>query len=180
MRQLLLMTFSMFNNHPKIDIRPTAKDRRLINFGWILVALNLLLIFSFYFELPETIATHFNLKGEADGYGSKNIIWILPILNIVLYYGMTVIATKVKPWNFNYPTKVNEKNAPKLYAGAISMLVYINVGIAFLFLLVSTHVILVAKNIATINLGWLILPTVILLTVGPILTSIKMFKSPKS
>ncbi|NNM19161.1 MAG: DUF1648 domain-containing protein, partial [Croceitalea sp.] len=104
----------MFNNHPKIDIRPTAKDRRLINFGWILVALNLLLVFSFYFELPETIAIHFNLKGEADGYGSKNIIWILPILNIVLYYGMTVIATKVKPWNFNYPTKVNEKNAPKL------------------------------------------------------------------
>ncbi|NNC34718.1 MAG: hypothetical protein HKO09_07570, partial [Croceitalea sp.] len=77
-------------------------------------------------------------------------------------------------------TKVNEKNAPKLYAGAISMLVYINVGIAFLFLLVSSHVILVAKNITTINLGWLILPTVILLTVGPILTSIKMFKSPKS
>lgn len=170
----------MFKNQPKIEIKPSSRDRNLLLLGWILVALNLLLVFSFYNDLPDTIAIHFNLKGEADGYGNKNTIWMLPILNIVLYYGMTVIITKVKPWYYNYPTKVTPQNAPKLYASAISMMVWVNVSIAILFLLISVHVILIAKNVTTINLGWLILPMVLLLTVAPLITTIKMFKTPTS
>jgi uncharacterized membrane protein len=170
----------MFKNQPKIDVKPSSRDRKLMFLGWLLVATNGILVVAFYFDLPETIATHFNLKGEADGFGSKETIWLLPILNMVLYYGKTLLTTKVKPWHYNYPTKVTKQNAPKLYAGAINMMVWVNVSIAVLFLLITVHTILISKNVTAISLGWLILPMVVILTVAPLLTVIKMFKTPTS
>lgn len=103
----------MFRKQPKIDIRPTKKDKKLIEIGWLLVLFNFALVFLFYFDLPNTILIHFNLKGEADRYGSKTNVWVLQTLNIVLYYGLTPVVTKLKPWQDNYPVTVTSENAPK-------------------------------------------------------------------
>ena len=169
----------MFKSNPKIDITPNATDRKIILAGWGLVGLHFILVLSFFFELPDTIATHFNLAGKADGFGSKNDIWAMPLLNLIMFYGMTLIATKMKPWNYNYPTKVTEKNAPILYAMSIRMLIYINLIIALLFLIISLHTILLAKGITGFNIGWLIILLVVTLTIGPFFYMYKMFKVPK-
>ncbi len=169
----------MFKSNPKIDITPNATDRKIILAGRGLVALHFILVLSFFYELPDTIATHFNLAGKADGFGSKNDIWAMPLLNLIMFYGMTLIATKMKPWNYNYPTKVTEKNAPILYAMSIRMLIYINLIIALLFLIISLHTILLAKGITGFNIGWLIILLVVTLTIGPFFYMYKMFKVPK-
>lgn len=170
----------MFKNQPKIDIKPNDFNQKLILAGWFLVALNFILVLSFYSVLPETIPTHFNLKGEADGFGNKSTLWILPIFNLVMYFGMTMLATKMKPWNFNYPTKVTQENAPKLYAMSIRMLTWLNLGIALIFLVISLHSILLAKEITNFSIGWLILVLVAAITIGPFISIFKMFKVPKS
>jgi uncharacterized membrane protein len=169
----------MFKQQPKIHVEPDATDKRLIATGWVLVALNFIVVLSFFFTLPETIPTHFNLIGEADAYGSKNDIWAMPIFNLIMYFGMTMIATKMKPWNYNYPVKVTAENAPMLYARSIRMLAWINLGIASIFLIISTHTILLAKDIARINIGWLILFLVTAITIGPFVYMFKISKSSK-
>lgn len=170
----------MFKNQPKIDIKPNDFDRKLILIGWLIVVLNFIVVLSFFFELPDKIATHFNLAGKADGYGSKNDIWAMPILNLVMYFGMTLIATKMKPCNYNYPTKVTEKNAPILYAMSIRMLVWINLAIALIFLVISTQTILLAKEINHIDLSWFILFLAAIITIAPFYYIFKMYKVPKS
>jgi uncharacterized membrane protein len=45
--------------------------------------------------LPETIAMHFNLKGDIDRYGSKNELAIMIIILIAVNAVVYLILTKV-------------------------------------------------------------------------------------
>lgn len=45
---------------------------------FVLVSLN-------YGQLPDRIPTHFNGSGVVDGYGSKLMIWLLPIIALASY-----------------------------------------------------------------------------------------------
>lgn len=170
----------MFGTHPKIDVKPTKTDRLLMRIGWILVGLHFIVIAVFYFDLPNTIPTHFNLKGEADGFGSKTNLWALPILSLGTFYALWLLTIRMKPWNYNYPTKVTEKNAPALYALSISMMVWINLGTALLFLTVSLHSMASAKEIAGITLSWLPMILVAGITLYPFIVIYKMFQIPKT
>ncbi len=57
----------------------------------------LMLIFVIYFtavnfsKLPDTIPTHFNFQGQADGFGGKNGIFIIPGMAIFIYLLFTGI-----------------------------------------------------------------------------------------
>lgn len=44
-------------------------------------------------QLPETIVTHYNIKGEADGFAHKNLIHflILPGINLLMNFFMAVL-----------------------------------------------------------------------------------------
>lgn len=170
----------MFGTHPKINVKPTKTDRLLMRIGWILVGLHFIVISVFYFDLPNTIPTHFNLKCEADGFGSKTNLWALPILSLVTFYALWLLTIRMKPWNYNYPIKVTEKNAPPLYALSISMMVWINLGTALLFLTVSLYSMVSAKEIAGINLSWLPMILVAAITLYPFIVIYKMFQIPKT
>ncbi len=85
----------------------------------------------------------------------------------------------MKPWNYNYPLKVNTLNAPKLYSMSIRMVVWINLGISLLFFLISLHTILLVNEVKVIDLGWFILFCTILITLFPFYIIFKMFKLPK-
>ena len=170
----------MFGTHPKIDVKPTKTDRVLMRNGWILVGLHFIVIGVFYFDLPNTIPIHFNLKGKADGFGNKTNLWALPILSLGTYYVLWLLTIRMKPWNYNYPTKVTEKNAPVLYALSIRMLVWLNIGTALVFLVVSLHSILLAITVQSINLSWLIIYLMGFLTLYPFIVIYKMFQIPKT
>jgi uncharacterized membrane protein len=169
----------VFRKQPKIDVKPNSIDRKLILAGWLLIAANFIIILIAYAAMPETIATHFNLKGEPNGYSSKDSIWIMPILNLILYYGMNQITTKIKPWNHNYPTKVTEKNAPKLYGMSIRMLTWLNLSITALFLFITIQIIALGYSQDNIRFSWLTMVFVGLITLLPFVYIIKMFNVPK-
>ena len=170
----------MFKNQPKTPIKPSKTDLLVMRLGWLIVALNFILVAVFFLNLPETIPTHFNIKGIADGYGNKNDIWMLPLLNLITYLGLTLLITKVKPHHYNYPIKVTEENAPIVYGLSLKMLVWLNFGIAILFTLLSLHTLLLAKEITTIDLGWLLLVFITSITFGPLFFIYKMFSLSKA
>ena len=138
---------SWFKNHPKIEVEPSPTDKKLMKVGWGIVLLNAMVILLFYFDLPKTIPTHFNWQGEVDGYGHKFSLWLIPFFSALMYMGLSLMITKMKPYQINYPVKVTEKNAPKLYALAIRMVVVMNLCFVIAFLLTTVIILLQVKEV---------------------------------
>ena len=165
-----------FNNNPKIEVPPSQQDLLLLKIGWGLVAFNFLLILAFYFYLPNTIPVHFDLKGEPDGFGDKSGIWLLPIINLALFYGLTLLIKKIKPWHFNYPVDVTIGNAPVIYRLNLKMLTQLNLVITLIFVLLSLETIRIAFDFLTSGLMYMLLILILFSIALPFYYIFKMFK----
>ena len=77
------------------------------------VILGFAVVAVYWTDLPETIPIHYNWRGEADGFGSKWLLWLIPVIN----FGIFVLARKsMNPeWQkYNVPlVKVTEENAER-------------------------------------------------------------------
>jgi uncharacterized membrane protein len=82
-------------------------------------------------KLPDIIATHFDLNGNPNGFGSKFTIWLLPII-ITLVYILIYVLNRY-PHKFNYLTKITEQNAYKQYKLASRMMRILLFNITILF-----------------------------------------------
>ncbi len=92
----------------KLDFK---KEQRQLNIEILLVLCILFqvyYIFNYWNQLPDIIATHFNLLGEPDGYGSKNILLLFPIISIFIY-GLMTLVTRF-PQFINVPWRLTEEN----------------------------------------------------------------------
>ncbi len=72
----------------------------VIWFGWL---------FSVFNQLPETIPIHFNAAGEADGWGKKMTIWLLPMIAL-FSVGMMLAVPSFNSKYINYPVAITEEN----------------------------------------------------------------------
>lgn len=54
----------------------------------LLMALPFLLLGLFWNQLPEEVPVHWNLNGEVDRYGSKMELFILPVINVLIYFAI--------------------------------------------------------------------------------------------
>lgn len=55
----------------------------------IILILSIISSFYFYSKFPNTVATHWNFKGEVDGYSGKFIgAFMIPIIIMISYFGM--------------------------------------------------------------------------------------------
>lgn len=170
---------NILRKKPKIEVKPTATDKKLILIGWGVVTLNFIVVLMFYFDLPETIPVHFNLKGEINGFGSKSILWTIPAISAALYLITSILALKLKPYYMNYPVKVTEKNAKELYALGIRMLAVMNLTTVIIFLLTTMIFILKINGIVdTIDVKTLI-GLWIAIALLPFIYTFKMFTVSK-
>ncbi|PWL38068.1 hypothetical protein DKG77_07180 [Flagellimonas aquimarina] len=138
---------NILRKKPKIEVKPTTTDKKLVLIGWVIVILNFVVVLLFYFDLPETIPVHFNLKGEINGFGSKSILWIIPSISASIYMAMSILVLKMKPYYMNYPVKVTEKNAKELYALGIRMLTVMNLTTVIIFLITTLIFVFKIKGI---------------------------------
>lgn len=121
----------MEEERPKITLIPTTADKLVDLLGWlILLALWALTVIN-YSSLPDTIPTHFNGAGEADGFGRKASILGLPVIASLLFIGLTVLNRF--PHIFNYPSTVTQDNALRLYTLATRMLRYLKLVLVVVF-----------------------------------------------
>ncbi|MBD3206245.1 DUF1648 domain-containing protein [Candidatus Bathyarchaeota archaeon] len=59
--------------------------RRAIALSILLIIIQFLIGIILYPRMPDRIAIHWNIKGEADGYGSKTLgLFLIPVIEVVL------------------------------------------------------------------------------------------------
>ena len=123
---------------PKITIAWDPWDWAMEITGALFVVLMIGLP-SFYFnELPEMIPRHFNASGEPDAFSGKGVIWTMPIVGLVMYWGMFILNRY--PHVLNYPTKITEENAERQYRNATKLVRALNLIIAagFFYIVFAT------------------------------------------
>lgn len=96
-----------------------------------LLAAVFLYLYSVWGRLPESVPTHFNFQGIADGWGSKNSLITLPAAMIVTYIVLTLLS--MFPNAYNYPVKLTLDNKERQYANAALMIRALKLEIIILF-----------------------------------------------
>ena len=153
---------------PRIKIELTATDKAVELFGWFALLAIWVLTITSYSNLPDTIPTHYNGMGNADGFGSKTNILILPLIASILFVGMTILNKF--PYLFNYPAKITVENALRQYTNATRMLRYMKLILVNLFGLIAYKTIQGANG-QSFGLGVWFLP----LTMGLIFIPLTYF-----
>lgn len=115
-----------------------------------------------YFDLPDTIASHFNAKGEPDGYSNKIFLWALPAFATVMYVGLFILNRY--PHLHNYMVNITEENALVQYRFSTRLLRIVNFLCCLLFAYINYKIIEGAKSHNT-NLGLGFLITVITVSI---------------
>lgn len=118
-------------NRPILKIALTSADKLVETLGWIVLLAIWVLTVTNYPNLPDTIPTHFNASGEADGFGGKATILTLPIVGSVLFIGMTILNKY--PHLFNYPIKMTADQALNQYTNATKLVRYLKFSIVVIF-----------------------------------------------
>lgn len=154
---------------PKITIPPTPLDKTLDILAFVGLALLWAYVIFNYVKLPEKITTHFNFKGEADGHGSKNTLWLLPSIATIIVIGFGFLSRI--PHQFNYMVKITPENALQQYALALRMMRYLKIVILLVFAYIVSTIIQNAQQtkdgmsnwFLPITFAFISLPTVLLI-----------------
>ncbi len=127
------------NERPKIKLELTATDKGFEILGWSSLVAFWVFTITHYKHLPDTIPIHWNGSGQADGFGGKGNILILPFVATILSIGLTILNKF--PHLFNYPTKITEENAARQYINATRLIRYTKVIIVFIFGMIALQTI---------------------------------------
>ncbi len=151
---------------PKLKIQLSPMDQVFELLGWgVLLALWVWTGTS-YSNLPDTIPTHFNAAGEADGFGRKASIVGLPVIATLLYIGLTLLNRV--PHIFNFPTPVMQENALIQYTNATRMIRCLKLILVVVFGGISFQTIQQANGTGE-GLGLWFLPLTLALIFMPLL-----------
>lgn len=163
------------NRRPKISI-PLSRIEIILDFLSVLFLIMMFgYLFNKWFSLPDIIPIHSDASGKPNNWGSKGVMWILPIIALILFIGMTVL-TKF-PHTFNYPSRVTEENAPKFYLLGRQMMKWLNCEIMFIFLIFVWDFIQSAQGAD--GLGIWFLPVLLIILLGTIAISLIRFSKIK-
>lgn len=124
--------FNKSSNRPVMDMTRTYWDWFFDAASLVGLILMVSILIYYWPRLPETIPTHFNFSGEADGWGSKSTLLILPISGLALYAILTVVG--FFPHTYNYPWKITEKNARDQYRLAQLLMGWLKIELTWMFL----------------------------------------------
>lgn len=123
-------------------------------------------------ELPHSLGIHYNAAGQADTFGPKWMLFLMPITGLITWIGMTYLNRF--PHKFNYTIKVTESNAQRLYKIGIRTITTLKMLVSLLLSIMTITFATAAINKSTsINLI-AILTFVTLIVITPIYSVIKM------
>ena len=116
---------------PVLKLELTLTDRLLEVLGWLILIFLWTVTLLDYSGLPDTIPTHFDFAGKPNDFGSKMTIFALPVFGTLMFVGMTILNRF--PHIFNYPTKITDQNARRLYTIATRLLRYLKLMIVLIY-----------------------------------------------
>ncbi|RCW91999.1 DUF1648 domain-containing protein [Winogradskyella arenosi] len=162
------------NKKPKIKLKLSTTDKMLELISWVLLFGLWVLALTQYSELPETIVTHYNLKGEADAYGNKKTLFFLPVLATLIGVGLTLLTKHPHAYN-NYPVDITPSNAEFQYKNANRMLRYLKLAVLLIFGALTYQTL---KNDPIDDLGLWFIPLTLILIFIPIINFNVKAKKP--
>ena len=133
----------------------TSLDRILEMIALVILAGLWIMAIYGSFNLPETIPTHFNIKGEVDGYGSPLTLLISPAMVTLLIPGMLWLSRY--PHIFNYIVKITPKNQLAQYRLAARFIRGMAIGMGIIFLLILWMMTTSAESGQTSSTGIIII-----------------------
>ncbi len=151
---------------PKIRPQKSVWDRALETIAIGVLIYGVILVLQAWSTLPDTIPTHFDASGNADGFGPKGMIWLLPSITVVLVPAMLFLRRF--PWLSNVPIEITEENAEKQYGLIVRLLSLLACDISLVFAVLVYDTILIAGGGNSLLGGWF-MPIFLIGVVAPIL-----------
>ena len=145
-------------DRPKIKVPIDSIDILMEGISIVLIVLMWLYLYLEYPNLPETVASHFNSKGEPNDYSSKSVILLLPSIATLMYSGLFILNRF--PHLHNYMVNITEENALKNYRFSTRILRIVNM-LSMIMLAYLTYQIVQSAKSSTFSLGTYFLPIVI-------------------
>lgn len=142
------------SKRPKLTIEKETIDLFIESLSYIVVLLLICIPAYYYNQLPDKIPIHFDGSGNPDGYGKKEMIWLLPAIGLVMFFVLNQVTKH--PHSFNYLKPITEANALHQYTLASRMMRVLNFITSSIFCFITWQSIRVALGQAS-GLGSLFL-----------------------
>lgn len=98
---------------PVLDLAWSGADRAIEIAALLAVILVLAILAAYWPRLPENVPTKFSLDGQIQGWGSRSLLLIVPLVALVLWIGLTMLGRY--PHLYNYPVQITSENAERHY-----------------------------------------------------------------
>ncbi len=153
---------------PKVSVDHTQLEMVLNAASITLLFITFFYLFSIWNDLPGKIPVHFNFAGKADRWGGKGSIFIMPIIATLLFALLRVLSRF--PQVYNYPVKITEENAQRLYLEARRLIVLLNFEIVLFFSISSLETVQTAFHQPSLG-AWYV-PLLLITVLGTLVISI--------
>jgi len=150
---------------PILDLPRSSFEITLDIFGALGVLFMIFVVILNWSNLPERIPSHFGVSGAPDGWSGKNVLWALPAISLVIYFGLTVLS--FYPQTYKYLWLITAQNAKLQYQNARQMIIFLKTEVVWLFAYVVWQTIQTALGKAN-GLGATFLPVFLVLVFGTI------------
>ncbi len=95
-------------------------------------------------RLPDRIPTHFDMAGNANGWGSPAMLLLLPVIAVGLY--LAIAVTSCFPMTFHYPVPVAPANLPRVQDLTLDLVSWLKTELACLFAMLQWWMIHAARS----------------------------------
>jgi hypothetical protein len=129
-------------DRPPFQLVPSRLDRTLNVVSLAGVLLIIALLGAVWSRLPLRVPTHFGLLGKPDDWGAPAALLLYPILAVVAYVLLTLLARV--PWIYNYPVALTEDNAQRLYTLGRNSMLWLRTEIVWMQVILGGQTIRVA------------------------------------
>lgn len=82
-------------------------------------------------QIPEKVPGHYNFAGEADSMTGKGALILIPVLNWLMYLGISVLEHYPQVWNTGI--KVTAQNRERVYRILYHMIVSLKLSVVLIF-----------------------------------------------
>ena len=126
----------------------------------ILLVGNFVYLIAVWSNLPDQIPAHFDGAGNITRYGGKGELLLLPIINCVMFAGISVVERFPQIWNTG--VRVTEENKWRVYRILKNMIVTLKLAIVAPLVFISVY-----QSLGTNLPGWF-MPAFLFVCLAPI------------
>ena len=154
----------------EISIKTTLYHK-ILNLLCILILLGVFIFLIInWSSIPDKIPGHYDYSGAVNRWGEKNELWIIYIMGVSMYGGLSLVERFPKLWNTG--VTVTLENKDRIYQLIKGMLITLKLELVIIFMFLTVY------SVLLINLPWWFTPFYLVLIFGTMaLYGIKLIKS---